>query len=181
MQLHCIESFDAAKAFRDTFRPTVPVAYSDMRSNQPVPPIVLQVANEAPIEEERNENVVEEAKPILVAAQLDECDIDALNELFTGENLAANSNDDDEQNDLSNAPISDEQLSSTNKEKVTEIIDDDIEMTYDEGQLFLPSVKSTPMVLKNRADELSGRMPYQAILDYQDVSANNTNYFVALK
>lgn len=53
------ELFNMAKAFRDTFRLNLPVAYSTMRSNQPVPPtapLVREVPNEMNHEEEQNEN-----------------------------------------------------------------------------------------------------------------------------
>lgn len=71
------ECFDMAKAYRDTFRPILPVGYSTMRGNQPVPPtipLVREVANETDDEKDRNENAADknanDAKPILVAAQM---------------------------------------------------------------------------------------------------------------
>lgn len=235
-----------AKAYRDTFRPILPVGYSTMRGNQPVPPtipLVREVANETDNEEDRNENAADknaiDAKPILVAAQMDPDDIIAINDLIAGEivvdlaenlegNLSAGENEaleistipndhdvnlpteegdalelDAAHNNLSEslaeangtADISgqliepnrlicaernnsrepsttnDDLSNPTNKTEVkkTEIIDDDIEITYVVGQVLLPSVESTPMIPKNN-DVLSGNMPYQAILDRKDVS-----------
>lgn len=53
--------------------------------------------------------------------------------------------------------------------KITEIIDDDIEITFVKGQVLLPAIQSTPMIPKLN-DVLSGNMPYQAILDRLNVS-----------
>lgn len=71
--------------------------------------------------------------------------------------------------------------SSKNKKEVkkTEVIDDDgdeIEITYVEGQVFLPYVKSTPMLPKPN-DLLSGNLPYQAILDGNNVSIVKRSIF----
>lgn len=271
------ELFGAAKAFRDTFRPLLPVAYSNIRSNQPVPPTVPlvhesvednnddpeedeheNVANENDSEENENDIVVDNndagpeedehedaTKPILIAAQMDAYDVIAMNDLIAGANmddLAQNSegnideqSDVDEQSEKNDPTAKNISLDATNdglseslvetngtgqenhaldedatandsgqsneingiigaeqenacapstsnndpsslnnkKEvKKTEVIDDDgdeIEITYVEGQVFLPCVKSTPMLPKPN-DLLSGNLPYQAILDRNDVS-----------
>lgn len=76
------ESFDDAKAFRGTLRPNLPVAYSNMRTNQPIPPTTL-----ARNDENVDENAVE-AEPILVAVRLHENDIGTINELILNENIA---------------------------------------------------------------------------------------------
>lgn len=170
-----------AKAFRDTFRPQLPVIYFNMRTNQPVPPIASHVENEIPIEQERSEtdDQTVETKPILIPAQMDECDIAALNELILTEDMG-DENDIDPGEEID--PLStttDEQLSSTHEEQVkaTEKIDDDIEMTYIVGQILLPTVQSQPLAVKD-SDELSGRMPYQGILDHRDVSIEKKYSFV---
>lgn len=78
---------------------------------------------------------------------------------------------DERNNSREPSTTNDDSSSPTNKTEVkkTEIIDDDIEITYVVGQVLLPSVESTPMIPKNN-DLLSGSMPYQAILDRKDVS-----------
>lgn len=169
-----------------------------MRSNQPVPPTVpvRDLGNETNIEEESDETDNEEehsenvddateAKPILIAVQMDANDVLAIIDLIADENvvdlegnLTAEENNEIDQSAITNdnheqsaANNDSEPPSTTNKKEVkkTEIIDDDIEITYVEGQVLLPSVESTPMVPKTN-DILSGNMPYQAILDRQDVS-----------
>lgn len=127
-----------------------------------------------------------ETKPILMPIEMDESDLEALNELISvetlaGENLTTNiddgggisENDACEQDDPLSTAIG-KQSSSNNNEQVatTEAIDDDLEITYIPGQILLPKVQSTPMVVKGN-NELSGRMPYEAILDRRDVSMKN--------
>lgn len=168
------ESFDDAKAFRGTLRPNLPVAYSNMRTNQPIPPTTLAQ------NEHVDENAVE-AKPILVAVQLDENDIEAINELISNENIAAEDVIDLDSSIEENFPDqTGEPLSQTddshNEQQLTETIGE-IEMTYIAGQLPMPTVRSTPMVPK-RMDELSGKMPYQAILDRSDVRMKKKKYSV---
>lgn len=58
--------------------------------------------------------------------------------------------------------------------QVTETIDEEVEMTFTVGQKFLPSVQTTPMIPKAN-DTLTGNMPYQAILNHQDVSIYGKN------
>lgn len=61
-----------------------------------------------------------------------------------------------------------DQLRNNERNTVTEIIDEDIEITFDLRQNLLPIVQSIPMVPKTN-DSLSGNIPYQAILDRNDV------------
>lgn len=85
----------------------------------------------------------------------------------------ANSTNEFENNDSSIAVAeanTDEHDHLRNDERntVTEIIDEDIEITFDLRQKLLPKVQSIPMVPKIN-DSLSGNIPYQAILDRNDV------------
>lgn len=153
-----------------------------MRTNQPVPPIAPQIENEMPNDQESGEDDhALETKPILIPAQMDDSDMEALDELILVENVAGedatvNLNsivDNNSPGEVSDhvSSTSGEQLSETNEEQVktTVEIDEDIEMTYIADQVLLPTVQTTPMVVK-RSDELSGKMPFMAILDRQDVS-----------
>lgn len=173
--------FHLAKNFRDKFRPQLPVTYFDTQTNQPVPPVSPQEANEIEGEGNDCDNHAGETKPILMPIEMDESDVEAINELILAENTDGesvvsdldNSVDHDgtrEQHDPLSTTIQEQSSSNSNGQvTMTEVIDDDIEMTYVEGQILLPTVQSTPMVVKGN-DELSGRMPYQAILDRRDVS-----------
>lgn len=154
--------------------------------------------NEPNDEEERNENVHEnsdtDSKPILVATEMDPDDVNAINDLNAdvgavdltvhldedGDALeldAANDNHSESSSEANgtgadNGDLSDNENNPGEHQievKKTEVLDDDIEITYVEGQVLLPTVESTPMIPKLN-DVLSGNIPFQGILDRDDVS-----------
>lgn len=149
----------------------MPVDYSGVPGNQPIPPL----PNEEPTEQDTNANAVE-TKPILMQSNLEQSDVDAMNELIFAETLGGdNMIDLDESigNNSGNLNQSSALIDPLSLETIEKIrIDDDLEMSFIPGQLVMPKVQSAPMVPK-RNDELSGRFPYQAILDHNNVSISS--------
>lgn len=109
-------------------------------------------------------------------SNLEQSDVDAMNELIFAETLGGdNMIDLDESigNNSGNLNQSSALIDPLSLETIEKIrIDDDLEMSFIPGQLVMPKVQSAPMVPK-RNDELSGRFPYQAILDHNNVSISS--------
>lgn len=138
-------------------------------------------------------NVGVDTKPVLLPVEMDEDDVMALNELIDAEDVAivenvsidplleneqgsadgtsgieANVSANSEDIIVDNAQMNNND-GANGVEHVTEIIGEDIEITFPVGQMFKPSVHTIPMATKAN-DLLSGNMLYEAILDRNDVS-----------